>query len=96
MKHDDKEPSFEEKFDFVVTRDKMPQTSVILRIYHHGRRANVLSRSSLVGVVFLGYQFELYGFHPFMLDYGARHWASVIEKPHLNIEEWHPIQAFPH
>lgn len=72
----------------------MPQTSAILRVYHHGRRVNVLAKNVLVGVVFLGYQFELYGSHPFMLDYGARHWASVIEKPHLDIAEWHPIQSF--
>ncbi len=94
IKHDTKTPNFEESFDFVVTRDKMPQTSVILRLYHHGRRVNVLSKNILIGVVFLGYQFELFGPHPFMLDYGARHWASIIEKPHLTIEEWHPIQAF--
>ena len=94
IKHDTKAPNFEESFDFVVTRDKMPQTSVILRLYHHGRRVNVLSKNILIGVVFLGYQFELFGPHPFMLDYGARHWASIIEKPHLTIEEWHPVQAF--
>ncbi|XP_028406885.1 synaptotagmin-A-like isoform X2 [Dendronephthya gigantea] len=94
IKHDTKTPVYEESFDFVVTKDKMPQTSVILRLYHHGSRVNVLSKSILIGVVFLGYQFELFGPHPFMLDYGARHWASIIEKPHLTIEEWHPVQAF--
>lgn len=73
----------------------MPQTSVILRVYHHKRRMNVLNKNVLIGLVFLGYQFELFGQHPFMLDSGARHWATVIEKPLLSVEEWHPIQALP-
>jgi hypothetical protein len=71
----------------------MPQTSVILRVYHRGRRIGIASKDVLIGVVFLGYQFELTARNPFMLDQGARHWASIIEKPLLPIEEWHPIQA---
>ncbi|XP_046856735.1 synaptotagmin-11-like isoform X2 [Xenia sp. Carnegie-2017] len=95
VQHDTKTPNFDETFDFVVTKDKMPQTSVILRVYHHKRRMNVLNKNVLIGLVFLGYQFELFGQHPFMLDSGARHWATVIEKPLLSVEEWHPIQALP-
>jgi hypothetical protein len=68
----------------------MPETSVILRLYHF---ASGLSKDILLGAVFLGCQFELNGPNPLLLDDGARHWASIIEKPHLTIEEWHPIQA---
>jgi hypothetical protein len=92
IKHSTFAPKFEESFDFVVTTRKMPQTSVILQLYHHGHHA--LSKNVLIGVVFLGYQFELTGQNPFMLDQGARHWASIMEKPLLPIAEWHPIQAF--
>ena len=71
----------------------MPQTSVILRIYHRGHRVSVAKKDVLIGVVFLGYQFQLTGRNPFVLHQGARHWASILEKPLLPIEEWHPIQA---
>ena len=91
VKHKTTSPKYEESFDFIVTGKRMPQTSVILHLYHHGQR--FLNNDALIGAVFLGYQFELDPGHPFKLDYGAKHWASIIEKPHLPIEEWHPIQA---
>ena len=87
-------PVFEESFDFVVTGSRMPQTSVMLRLYHHGYRANVLSKNVLIGNVFLGSQdqLDLITSNPFTLDAGATHWASIIERPHLTIEEWHTIR----
>ncbi|XP_028406889.1 uncharacterized protein LOC114529327 [Dendronephthya gigantea] len=91
VKQNTTSPEFEESFDFIVTGKRMPQTSVILSLSHHRKR--LINKDDLIGVVFLGYQFELDNGHPFKLDYGARHWASVIEKPHLTIEKWHPIQA---
>ena len=93
IKHHTTSPKFEESFNFVVTGSRMPQTSVILQIYHRRHRVSVAKKDVLIGVVFLGYQFELNGRNPFMLHQGARHWASILEKPLLPIEEWHPIQA---
>ena len=95
--HNTTSPVFEESFDFVVTGSRMPQTSVMLRLYHHGYRVNVLSKNVLIGIVFLGSQdqLELIASNPLTIDEGATHWASIIEKPHLTIEEWHTIEVSP-
>ena len=93
IKHHTTSPKFEESFDFVVTGSRMPETSVILQIYDRRHRVSVAKKDVLIGVVFLGYQFELTGRNPFMLHQGARHWSSILEKPLLAIEEWHPVQG---
>lgn len=72
-------PNFGEMFVFDIHSDKLPQVTLIFKVKHSGKL-----RDTSIGTVHLGYCVHVEG------EY--KHWEQAMEKPHLEIEQWHPIQ----
>lgn len=72
-------PNFCELFVIDMQPDKLAQVTLIFKVKHHGRMRDVC-----IGTVHLGYCVHVEG------EY--RHWEQAMEKPHMEIEYWHPIQ----
>lgn len=61
--------------------DKLPQVTLIFKVKHRGRVRDVS-----LGTVHLGYCVNV--------ESEYKHWEQVMEKPHLEIEQWHAIQEY--
>ncbi|XP_068693595.1 synaptotagmin-7-like isoform X2 [Montipora capricornis] len=72
-------PNFCELFVIDMQPDKLAQVTLIFKVKHSGRVRDVC-----IGTVHLGYCVHVEG------EY--RHWEQSMEKPHMEIEYWHPIQ----
>ncbi|XP_068740631.1 synaptotagmin-7-like isoform X4 [Montipora capricornis] len=72
-------PNFCELFVIDMKPEKLNQVTLIFKVKHHGRMRDVC-----IGTVHLGYCVHVEG------EY--RHWEQSMEKPHMEIEYWHPIQ----
>lgn len=79
--HNTLTPNFSEVFVFDMHSDKLPQVTVIFKVKHRGKMRDVL-----LGTVHLGYCVNV--------ESEYKHWEQVMEKPHLEIEQWHPIQEY--
>lgn len=83
-------PNFMESFDVIVTKNRMAKTAIILKISH--RSSCALYKNITIGAVLIGDHFHFSHEH-FMLQKAMDHWATIIKKPYVDIEEYHPIQA---
>ncbi|XP_068693603.1 synaptotagmin-7-like isoform X2 [Montipora foliosa] len=72
-------PNFCELFVIDMKPEKLNQVTLIFKVKHRGRMRDVC-----IGTVHLGYCVHVEG------EY--RHWEQSMEKPHMEIEYWHPIQ----
>lgn len=79
--HNTLTPNFSEAFVFDMHSDKLPQITLIFKVKHRGRM-----RDASLGTVHLGYCVNV--------ESEYKHWEQVMEKPHLEIEQWHPIQEY--
>lgn len=79
--HNTLTPNFSEAFVFDMHSDKLPQITLIFKVKHRGRMREVS-----LGTVHLGYCVNV--------ESEYKHWEQVMEKPHLEIEQWHPIQEY--
>ena len=83
-------PNFMESFDVIVTKNRMAKTAIILKISH--RSSCALYKNITIGAVLIGDHFHFSHEH-FMLQKAMDHWATIMKKPYVDIEEYHPIQA---
>ncbi|XP_020631966.1 synaptotagmin-7-like [Orbicella faveolata] len=79
--HNTLTPNFSEVFVFDMHSDKLPQVTLMFKVKHRGRMRDVS-----IGTVHLGYCVNV--------ESEYKHWEQVMEKPHLEIEQWHPIQDY--
>ncbi|KAL9986362.1 hypothetical protein ACROYT_G000501 [Oculina patagonica] len=79
--HNTLTPNFSEVFVFDMHADKLPQVTLIFKVKHRGRMRDVA-----LGTVHLGYCVNV--------ESEYKHWEQVMEKPHLEIEQWHAIQEY--
>lgn len=79
--HNTLAPNFSEVFVFDMHKDKLPQVTLVFKVKHHGRMRDVT-----IGTVHLGYCVNV--------ESEYKHWEQVMEKPHLEIEQWHAIQEY--
>ena len=74
-------PVFNDIFVFDINPDKLPQVTLILKVKHRG-----IVRDTGVGVLHLGYCVKV--------ESQYKHWEQVMEKPHLEIEQWHQLHDY--
>jgi hypothetical protein len=79
VQHHEWNPEFDEGFDFELTRDQMESTSITMKVIHRGKL-----RDHLIGVVLVGFNLD-------PTETGHQHWAMMLDKPNLSIEQWHKI-----
>ena len=79
VQHHEWNPEFDEGFEFELTRDQMESTSITMKVIHRGK-----IRDHLIGVVLVGTNVD-------PVETGSQHWAMVLDKPNLSIEQWHKI-----
>lgn len=79
--HNTRAPNFGDVFVFDMHTDKLPQVTLIFKVKHRGK-----VREVNLGTVHLGYCVNV--------ESEYRHWEQVLEKPHLEIEQWHAIQEY--
>lgn len=72
-------PDFSEVFVFDMHTDKLPQVTLLFKVKHRSRMRDIS-----IGSVHLGYCVHV--------ESEYKHWEQVMEKPHLEIEQWHAIQ----
>ena len=72
-------PDFDEGFDFELTRDQMDVTNLTMKVLHRGK-----IRDHPIGVVLIGFNVD-------PMETGYQHWAMMLDKPNLSIEQWHKI-----
>lgn len=78
--HKTQNPEYDERFDFNIPDDKLPQVTIHFKVKHRLK----MKRDVTIGMVKLGYDAD----H----ETEYRHLEQVLEKPHLCIENWHVIR----
>ncbi|EDO26993.1 predicted protein, partial [Nematostella vectensis] len=81
VQYKSKSPIFNEVFIFDVSDDKLPQITISFRVKHHGKL-----REKHIGRVDLGANA--------LTEIEYRHWEQVLDKPHLEIDQWHDIRSY--
>lgn len=79
--HNTRTPNFSEMYVFDVNSDKLPQITLFFKVKHRG-----MMRDVPLGTVHLGYCVNV--------ESEYKHWEQAMEKPHLEIAQWHTLQEY--